>query len=174
MRHEEGRRRVSEGGRTHSVELRELPVALVQVRSDACIDLLLGRILGSEDVEFATPLLGHVADLCDIRVHIVHGGPLLVRLEILLKGDAEVAGQEMRGHGGRKTTRLLRVSWVYARYMVKPEDALTLAGSEAFQDIDASAELDVSGDHHALSLPNSSHLALLAPKQCLSQSRKTF
>ena len=88
-------------GGTHPVELRELPVAFVQICGDARVDLLLGSVLRSEDVELATSLLRHVADLCDVGFQIVHGGSLLVRLEILLKGDAEVAGQEMWGHDGR-------------------------------------------------------------------------
>ena len=53
--------------------------------------------------------------------------------------------------------------------MVEAEDVL--APSAEDQDIDASPDLDVSSDHHALCMPNSSHLALQVPKDGLSQSK---
>ena len=63
---------------THTVELRELPVAHVQVCREPLLNLFRGRGLRPEDAQLASPVLRAVADLCDVGLEGVDGAaPLL-------------------------------------------------------------------------------------------------
>ena len=65
--------------RTHTVELRELPVALVQIRREPLLDLFLGCVLRPQDTQLAPLVLGTVANLWDVGLEGVDSAALLIQ-----------------------------------------------------------------------------------------------